>query len=147
MVGEPGASELMRDSITVSTRSREVLVDITQQVRQVVDRSGIRDGLVSVYVQGATAGIMIQENWDESVQTDVVNLLAKLIPQGVWLHDRQDGNGDSHLKAGLVGPSETVPVIDGKLGLSTWQNIFLCEFDGPRSERRVVCTLIEDSGQ
>jgi secondary thiamine-phosphate synthase enzyme len=106
----------------------------------------MRDGLVSVYVQGATAGIMIQENWDESVQTDVINLLAKLIPRGVWLHDRQDGNGDSHLKAGLVGPSETVPVIDGKLGLSTWQNLFLCEFDGPRSERRIVCTLIEDRG-
>jgi secondary thiamine-phosphate synthase enzyme len=107
----------------------------------------MRDGLVSVYVQGATAAIMIQENWDESVQTDVVNLLAKLIPRGVWLHDRQDGNGDSHLKAGIVGPSETVPVIDGKLGLSTWQNLFLCEFDGPRSERRIVCTLIEDSGR
>ncbi len=136
----------MRESITVSTHSREELVDITNQVKQVVDRSGIRDGLVSVYVQGATAGIMIQENWDESVQTDVVNLLAKLIPRGVWLHDRQDGNGDSHLKAGLVGPSETVPLIDGKLGLSTWQNIFLCEFDGPRSERRIVCTLIEDRG-
>jgi secondary thiamine-phosphate synthase enzyme len=136
----------MRESITVSTHSREELVDITKQVQQVVDRSGIRDGLVSVYVQGATAGIMIQENWDESVQTDVINLLAKLIPRGVWLHDRQDGNGDSHLKAGLVGPSETVPVIDGKLGLSTWQNLFLCEFDGPRSERRIVCTLIEDRG-
>ena len=136
----------MRESITVSTRSREELVDITKQVQQVVDRSGIRDGLVSVYVQGATAGIMIQENWDESVQTDVVNLLAKLIPRGVWLHDRQDGNGDSHLKAGLVGPSETVPVIDGKLGLSTWQNLFLCEFDGPRSQRTIVCTLIEDHG-
>ena len=136
----------MRESITVSTHSREELVDITKQVQQVVDRSGIRDGLVSVYVQGATAGIMIQENWDESVQTDVVNLLAKLIPRGVWLHDRQDGNGDSHLKAGLVGPSETVPVIDGKLGLSTWQNLFLCEFDGPRSDRRILCTLIEDPG-
>ncbi|MGD8236085.1 MAG: secondary thiamine-phosphate synthase enzyme YjbQ [Chromatiales bacterium] len=136
----------MRESITVSTHSREELVDITKQVQQVVDRSGMRDGLVSVYVQGATAGIMIQENWDESVQTDVINLLAKLIPRGVWLHDRQDGNGDSHLKAGLVGPSETVPVIDGKLGLSTWQNLFLCEFDGPRSERRIVCTLIEDRG-
>ena len=134
----------MRESITVSTHSREELVDITKQVQQVVDRSVIRDGMLSVYVQGATAGIMIQENWDESVQTDVVNLLAKLIPRGVWLHDRQDGNGDSHLKAGLVGPSETVPVIDGKLGLSTWQNLFLCEFDGPRSERRIVCTLIED---
>jgi secondary thiamine-phosphate synthase enzyme len=136
----------MRESITVTTHSREELVDITKQVQQVVDRSGIRDGLVSVYVQGATAAIMIQENWDESVQMDVVNLLAKLIPQGVWLHDRQDGNGDSHLKAGLVGPSETVPVIDGKLGLSTWQNLFLCEFDGPRSDRRIVCTLIEDPG-
>jgi len=137
----------MRENITVSTHNREELVDITRQVQQVVDQSGMRDGLVSVYVQGATAAIMIQENWDESVQTDVVNLLAKLIPRGVWLHDRQDGNGDSHLKAGIVGPSETVPVIDGKLGLSTWQNLFLCEFDGPRSERRVVCTLIEDSGE
>ena len=146
MVGKPGECENMRESITVSTHSREELVDITKQVQQVVDRSGMRDGLVSVYVQGATAGIMIQENWDESVQTDVINLLAKLIPRGVWLHDRQDGNGDSHLKAGLVGPSETVPVIDGKLGLSTWQNLFLCEFDGPRSERRIVCTLIEDRG-
>ncbi|HFD81209.1 MAG TPA: YjbQ family protein, partial [Gammaproteobacteria bacterium] len=97
------------------------------------------------YAQGATAAIMIQENWDESVQTDVVNFLRQIIPQGVWLHDRQDGNGDSHLKAGLVGPSETVPIIDGELGLSTWQNLFLCEFDGPRSERRVVCTVISDS--
>ncbi len=59
-----------------------------------------------------------------------------------WRHDQQDGNGDSHLNAGLVGPSETVPLIDGKLGLSTWQNIFLCEFDGPRSERRVVCSIM-----
>ena len=88
--------------------------------------------------------MMIQENWDDSVQTDVVNLLRKLIPRGVWLHDQQDGNGDAHLKAGLVGPSETIPVIDGKLGLSQWQNVFLCEFDGPRSERRVVCTVLKD---
>ena len=84
----------------------------------------------------ATAAMMVQENWDESVQTDVVNFLRQIIPKGVWLHDQQDGNGDSHLKAGLVGPSETIPVIDGKLGLSTWQNIFLCEFDGPRSVRQ-----------
>ena len=137
----------MRETITTSTSRREVLVDITRQVQQVVDNSRIRDGLVCVYVQGATAAIMVQENWDESVQTDVVNLLAKLIPRGVWLHDAQDGNGDSHLKAGLVGPSETIPVIDGKLGLSTWQNLFLCEFDGPRSERRIVCTVIADPGE
>jgi len=132
----------MRDIITIATHQRETLVDITEQVKEVVCTSGIRDGLVSVYVQGATAAVMIQENWDESVQTDVVNFLRKIIPKGVWLHDAQDGNGDAHLKAGLVGPSEMVPIIDGKLGLSRWQNIFLCEFDGPRSKRYVVCTVI-----
>ena len=134
----------MRDIIRVQTGQREELVDITDQVEEVVRKSGIDNGLVALYVQGATAAMMIQENWDDSVQTDVVNLLRKLIPKGVWLHDQQDGNGDAHLKAGLVGPSETIPVIDGKLGLSQWQNVFLCEFDGPRSERRLVCTIIGD---
>jgi secondary thiamine-phosphate synthase enzyme len=134
----------MRDTITISTRQREELVDITGQVNAVVQASGIHNGLVSIYAQGATAAIMIQENWDESVQTDVVHLLRKLIPKGVWLHDRQDGNGDSHLKSGLVGPSETIPLIEGELGLSRWQNIFFCEFDGPRSERTIVCTVLAD---
>ena len=134
----------MRRIISVATARREELIDITAQVRAVVAESGVRNGLVNVYVQGATAAVMIQENWDESVQTDVVDLLRKLIPQGVWLHDRQDGNGDAHLKSGLVGPSETIPIMDGELGLSTWQNIFLCEFDGPRRERNIVCTVLAD---
>ena len=134
----------MRQIINIETNKRETLVDVTHQVKQVVKDSGIKNGLVSVYAQGATAAIMIQENWDDSVQTDVVNFLHKLIPKGVWLHDEQDGNGDSHLKSGLVGPSETIPLIDGKLGLSTWQNIFFCEFDGPRSDRKVVCTVLRD---
>ncbi len=136
-----GTMTTMRETIRLSTGRREMLVDITDRVARCVAESGVRDGLVSVYVQGATAAIMIQENWDESVQTDVVHLLQKLIPRGVWEHDRQDGNGDAHLKAGLVGPSETIPVIDGQLGLSRWQNVFLCEFDGPRDERRVVCSV------
>ena len=136
----------MRESITISTHNREELVDITGQVNAVVQRSGVSNGLVSVYAQGATAALMIQENWDESVQTDVVHLLQKLIPKGVWLHDQQDGNGDSHLKSSLVGPSETIPLINGELGLSRWQNIFFCEFDGPRSERMIVCTVMADDG-
>ncbi len=134
----------MRKIITVETSQREELIDITDLVTSVVQNSGIQNGLVSLYAQGATAAIMIQENWDASVRTDVIDCLQKLIPRGVWLHDRQDGNGDSHLKSGLVGPSETIPLIDGKIGLSTWQNIFLCEFDGPRTERKIVCTIIED---
>lgn len=134
----------MQAHIELTTRQREVLVDITRQVTEVVARSGVRQGLVNVYAQGATAAVMIQENWDDSVQTDVVNLLRKVIPKGVWLHDQQDGNGDAHLKAGLVGPSESVPIVDGRLGLSRWQNVFFCEFDGPRSDRRVLCTILAD---
>jgi secondary thiamine-phosphate synthase enzyme len=134
----------MRETITLKTSQREILVDITPAVNAVVQRSGVRNGLVNVYAQGATAAIMIQENWDDSVQTDVVNLLRKLIPNGVWLHDAQDGNGDAHLKSGLVGPSETIPLLDGQLGLSTWQNIFFCEFDGPRNDRRVICSVLAD---
>ncbi len=124
----------MRKIITVKTSEREELIDITNLVNSVVQESGIQNGLVSLYAQGATAAIMIQENWDASVRTDVINCLQKLIPRGVWLHDRQDGNGDSHLKSGLVGPSETIPLVEGKVGLSTWQNVFLCEFDGPRTD-------------
>jgi len=135
----------MRETIQFATHRDQELVDITPEVRAVVQRSGIRDGLVHVYAQGATAAIMIQENWDDSVQEDVIAFLSKQIPKGVWLHDRQDGNGYAHLKAGLVGLSETVPLIDGTLGLSTWQNLFFCEFDGPRGERRVVVTIIVDA--
>lgn len=132
----------MQRTIQISTNSHNGLYDITHQVEAIVTESGIRTGLVNVYVQGATAAIMIQENWDESVQSDVITLLRKLIPPGVWEHDAQDNNGDAHLKAGIVGPSETIPILNGELGLSTWQNIFLCEFDGPRSSRRIVVTVV-----
>ena len=133
----------MREIIQINTHTHNDLVDITSEVRSVVASSGIRNGLVNVYAQGATAAIMIQENWDRSVQNDVITLLQRLIPAGVWEHDRQDNNGDAHLKAGLVGPQETIPLIDGELGLSTWQNIFFCEFDGPRSRRNIVVTVLE----
>jgi secondary thiamine-phosphate synthase enzyme len=133
----------MQQSITISTPAQNGLYDITPQVEAIVTESGVQTGMVNVYVQGATAGIMIQENWDQSVQNDVINLLRKLIPPGVWEHDAQDDNADAHLKAGIVGPQETIPILNGKMGLSTWQNIFLCEFDGPRSTRRIVVTVAE----
>jgi secondary thiamine-phosphate synthase enzyme len=135
----------MQEIIQISTHSHNGLFDITQQVQAFVAKSNIHTGMVNVYAQGATAAIMIQENWDESVQSDVINLLHQLIPPGIWEHDKQDGNGDAHLKAGIVGPSETIPIIQGKMGLSTWQNIFFCEFDGPRQNRNVVITITESS--
>jgi secondary thiamine-phosphate synthase enzyme len=135
----------MQKLIKISTDRKNALYDITSEVDKAVKESGVRNGLVSVYSRGSTAAIMIQENWDQSVQNDVINLLNKVIPYGVWEHDNQDNNGDSHLKAGLVGPSETIPVIDGKPGLSTWQNIFFCEFDGPREKREILVTIIADN--
>ena len=131
----------MQKLIQLSTNTHNTLYDITGEVKRIVAESKILTGIVNVYAQGATAAIMIQENWDDSVQRDVITLLRKLIPQGVWEHDAQDNNGDAHLKAGIVGPSETIPIIGGSVGLSQWQNIFFCEFDGPRNNRSIVVTV------
>ena len=133
----------MQKILTVGTDAQEGLFDITEAVKEVVKRSNIIRGTASIYVQGNTAGILIQEHWDNSVSRDIVTLLERLVPKGIWEHDRHNGNGDAHLKATLIGPEKTIPVINGLLGLSTWQNIFLCEFDGPREFRNVVVTITE----
>jgi secondary thiamine-phosphate synthase enzyme len=134
----------MQKIITLTTDRKSGLYDITREVEEIIRNSKVQNGIVSVYARGSTAAIMIQENWDQSVRNDVITLLNRMIPSGVWEHDRQDNNGDAHLKAGLVGPSESIPVIDGKPGLSTWQNIFFCEFDGPRDKREIVVTVMGD---
>jgi secondary thiamine-phosphate synthase enzyme len=135
----------MQKIITRRTGRSYGLYDITGDVSEIIRQSGIKNGIASVYAKGATAAIMIQENWDQSVQNDVITFLNRIIPSGIWEHDSQDNNGDAHLKAGLIGASETIPVIDFKPGLSTWQNIFLCEFDGPREKREIVVTVLADS--
>lgn len=135
----------MQKIIKLSTDRRSGLYDITKDVISIIKESKVKTGIASVYARGSTAAIMIQENWDQSVQNDVVTLLNKIVPQGIWEHDQQDNNGDSHLKAGLIGPSETIPIIEYSAGLSTWQNIFFCEFDGPREKREVIVTIIESN--
>jgi len=132
----------MRIIITIRTIEREQLVDITRDVAEIVARHGKKCSACFLYALGATAAIMIQENWDPNIQTDVLACLRTLVPQGRWIHDKIDGNGDAHIKAGIIGPSEVIPIEDGKLLLSTWQNIFFCEFDGPRDERRIIVTLL-----
>ena len=135
----------MQKTIIISTDRQNGLYDITEEVVSLIRLSKVKTGIASVYARGATAAIMIQENWDQSVQNDVVTLLRKLIPTGIWEHDHQDNNGDAHLKAGLIGASESIPIIDYSPGLSTWQNIFFCEFDGPREKREIVVTIIPDN--
>ena len=131
----------MQFIVDFSTREREELVDITDRIRRLVRSHGEGMEICAVYAQGATAAIMVQENWDPNIGADVVACLQRLVPRGVWLHDREDGNGDAHIKAGIIGPSEVLPIADGELLLGTWQNIFFCEFDGPRSSRKVIVTL------
>lgn len=135
----------MQKIIVLRTGHHNGLYDITEEVTRLIAESRVRYGIASVYARGSTAAIMIQENWDQSVQNDVISLMKKLVPAGIWEHDNQDNNGDSHLKAGIIGPSETIPIVDGRPGLSTWQNIFLCEFDGPRDKREIVVTIIRDN--
>lgn len=130
------------DTVELSTRAERELVDITAEAQALVRRSGVADGICALYAHGATAALMIQENDDPNIGKDVVECLDKLVPKGVWRHDRIDGNGASHIQAGIVGPSETIPIRAGRLDLSTWQNVFFCEFDGPRRRRTVAVTII-----
>ena len=127
--------------IKLSTSKKYELIDITKEAEDAV--KNMDDGICLVYTPHATAGIVINENWDESVQEDFINLLNKLIPEGKWKHDKIDGNGAAHLKSAIVGPSELIPVKGGKLQLGRWQNIFFCEFDGPRSERKVMIKVVK----
>lgn len=134
--------KLFTDTITLSTNRESELVDITREAQQLVRKSGVQDGLCALYAHGATAALMIQENDDPNIGKDVVNCLDQLVPKGEWLHDRIDGNGASHIQAGIIGPSESIPIRGGKLDLSTWQNVFFCELDGPRRQRTVAVTIL-----
>src|SRR5262245_52329008 len=122
-----------------TTASRE-MVDLTARVAEVVARARVAEGLCNVYVPHATAAVVVNENDDPNVCVDVLDALDRLIPAGVWRHDRVDGNAASHIQAAILGPSETIPVRDGRLQLGRWQAVMLVELDGPR-ERRVVVTV------
>ena len=120
--------------LSVRTHRREELVDITEQVQGVVTRSGVQNGICWVFVPHTTAAVTINENADPSVKVDILEQLSRLVPTGLPYH-HLEGNADAHVKAVLVGNSLAVPIVNGRLKLGTWQGIFLCEFDGPRSRR------------
>ena len=134
--------EVYTSVIERATRKARELVDITAQARAEVRASGVRDGTCALYAHGATAALMVQENDDPNIALDVLDCLDALAPAGKWRHDRVDDNGAAHIQAGIVGPSETIPIRDGALALSTWQNVFFCDFDGPRQTRRVLVTIV-----
>jgi secondary thiamine-phosphate synthase enzyme len=130
-------------TLTFGTSAAYEVRDLTREVEAVVRESGVKDGLCAVFTPHATAAVTINENDDPNVGTDLLDALARLVKErDGWRHDRVDDNAAAHIKAAVVGPSETIPVKEGRLALGTWQNVFFCEFDGPRASRRVHVTVI-----
>ena len=118
----------------VKTSSRSQMLDITARVQEAVAASGVKDGVCVVFVPHTTAGVTINEGADPSVCTDIEGTLAKAFPQSPH-YRHAEGNADAHIKTSLVGPSVTALVGDGRLRLGTWQAVFFCEYDGPRSRK------------
>lgn len=130
--------QVFQDSFKVSTRRRCEMVDITSEVRSVVAKSGITDGELTVYTPHTTAAITINENADPDVMHDILLTLDDIFPQHRKGYRHNEGNSDSHVKSSLIGCSEHVLISGSKLSLGTWQGIFFCEFDGPRSRQVAV---------
>lgn len=119
------------EKLKVSTSSRIELKDITVDVKEVVNRRGIDNGVCTLYIPHTTAGVTINESADPDVAVDIEEKLSELVPEGGYRH--REGNADSHIKSSLVGNSTRVFVENGKIQLGTWQGIFFAEFDGPRT--------------
>jgi len=129
-------------SFDIRTDQRAQMVNITRAVQGIIHDTGISSGLCVVYSPHTTAGITINENADPDVQSDILKHLAKVIPVDAgFVHS--EGNSDSHIKAAMMGFSQTVPVEGGRLVLGTWQAVYLAEFDGPRS-RKVYVKVVAD---
>jgi secondary thiamine-phosphate synthase enzyme len=128
--------------LSVKTRERTELIDVTSEISQLVQKSGIDQGLCMVYVPHTTAGVTINESADPSVKSDMLMVLNQIVPwEANYRH--LEGNSPAHVKSTLVGPSELIAIEKGRLVLGTWQGIFFCEFDGPRN-RKLHVRIIEE---
>ncbi len=127
----------MVEIININTTKRTQLIDITSQVSETVRKSNIKDGVCVVYVPHTTAAVTINENADPNVREDIINIINHIVP---WQYDYKhlEGNSPAHIKATLIGPSVTIFIENTNLSLGTWQGVFFCEFDGPRSRRVLV---------
>ena len=130
--------KIIQGDFRLSTKSRNQMIDITSQVSEVVGRSGVTDGDAIVYCPHTTAAITINENADPSVPHDVLLTLEQLLPQHRPGYRHSEGNSDAHCKSSMIGCSEQILIKGGTLQLGTWQGIFFCEFDGPRTRRVIV---------
>ena len=131
----------MTKELTFSTSKERELINITSSVQKVVAESEIQDGICLVFVPHATAALIINED-EPGLKADVETLLERWIPPGNWQHNAIDDNATAHLASAFIGQSKPIPIVNGKLKLGTWQEIFLLELDGPRPNRNVVITCL-----
>lgn len=132
-------------TLTIETRRRCEMVDVTSRVQAAVSDAGVRDGLVICYVPHTTAGISIQENADPDVTHDMLYKLEQLVPHRDPNYQHSEGNSDAHIKATLTGLSQTIIVRDGRMVLGTWQGIYFCEYDGPRRRQLHIEYVVTSS--
>lgn len=132
-------------SITINSRSKTEMLDMTGQIQQVISKSGFEDGLAYIYVPHTTGAVTVNEGADPAVKRDIIEVLNEIIP---WNFDyrHMEGNSPAHIKTSLMGPGVHVIVENGRLCLGTWQKIFFCEFDGPRKRKVWIKFIWQDGG-
>ena len=128
-------------SISLQTHKRCELIDITSRINEIIAKENFRDGFLMIFVPHTTAAVTINENADPDVCHDILLTLEELIPHIRKGYRHGEGNSDAHVKASLVGSSETILVENGRLCLGTWQGIYFCEFDGPRTRMVNIKTV------
>ena len=124
----------MIKEFSVRTSRRNELLDITPEIRSIIEESGVEEGCCHIFVPHTTAAVTINEKADPNVPRDISNSMEKIVPAN-WGYTHAEGNSDSHIKSSMVGASELVLIRGGKPVLGTWQAVFFCEFDGPRSRK------------
>lgn len=132
----------MVEKIKVKTARRNELVEITKSIESIIKNNHVKQGIVHIYCPHTTAAITINENCDPSVQTDISDSLSKFVPHGAG-YAHTEGNADAHIKSSLIGSLKTLFIEKGKILFGTWQGIFFCEFDGPRT-REVWVKIIQE---
>jgi len=129
------------EEFIISSKNKNEIMDINSKVEQAVKKSGVKQGIAVVYTPHATCAILINENYDPNILLDITDSLREQVPEGKWRHDKVDDNAAAHIKSAIIGPSQVIPIKDGKLTLGRWQNIMLADWDGPR-QRTVFVEVI-----
>ena len=130
--------KIVQKELYINSRTRNQMIDITGEVQSVVSQSGVKNGDAVIYCPHTTAAVTINENADPDVPHDILLMLEKLVPAELPGYRHSEGNSDAHCKSSIIGCSRQVLIKDGALTLGTWQGIFFCEFDGPRSRKAII---------